>query len=153
MIFAGIVIFTASQWIVERRSSLAITSIEVERNLRSAEAILLCVLLLVVAYYGVSLGRNLRGILVGYGLYLALDLMIHAARTLWGQSFQDTYSKIRSYSYLATLLIWIVALWSYSPISLPVSSLKLEADYQTLASSTKDILEAIRSYLGRAGRK
>jgi hypothetical protein len=146
--------FTTFEWLAEKHSSLALTSVEVERNLRSAEAALLCVLLvLVVAYYGVSIGRNLRGILLGYGTYIALDVMVNATRSFLGHSFQGVFSIIRSYSYLAALIIWTYALWSYVPVSTAEQAPRLEADYQSLASATREKLGAMRSYLGRSGRK
>jgi hypothetical protein len=150
-VFAGIVLFTTAEWLVERQSLLRLTSVDVERNLRGAETILLGALLLVIAYYGVSIGRNLRGIILGYGLYIALDVMFYATRSFLGHSFQSAFSVVRSYSYLVALLVWAVALWSYSPVSVPEAPARLEDDYQSLAMATRQRLGAVRSYLGRAG--
>jgi hypothetical protein len=153
LVLATVVSLTTFEWIAEKHSSLALTSVEVERNLRSAEAVLLCVLLLTIAYYGISISKNLRGILLGYGMYVALDVIVHATMSFMGYSFQSLFSFIRNYSYLLALLVWTFTLWSSSPLYLPAGPARLEADYQSLASATREKLGAMRSYLGRSGRK
>ncbi|HTZ72653.1 MAG TPA: hypothetical protein VMB47_01925 [Candidatus Aquilonibacter sp.] len=152
-IFAGIVLFTSAEWLFQRQISPALTSIEVGRNLRSAEALLLSALLLVIAYYGVRIGRNMTGIIAGYGMYIALEVIMYACRALFGQSFQSSFSRVRSYSYLVALVVWLAALWSYSPVVQPEPPLQLESDYQAFADSTRERIDAMRSYLGRPGKR
>jgi hypothetical protein len=153
VIFAGIVLFTTAEWLFQHQISLALTSIEVERNLRGAEAILLGVLLLVIAYYGVAVGRNLTGIILGYGMYIAVEVMIDATRSHVGQSFHNTFSIVRTYSYMFALVVWTAALWSYSAVAQPQPPLQLETDYQSFADSTRERIDAMRSYLGKAGKR
>jgi hypothetical protein len=153
IVFAGIVLFTTGEWLFQRQISLALTSIEVERNLRGAEAILLCALLGVVAYYGVRIGRNLTGIILGYGMYIALEVMLDASRSHFGHAFQSNFSRIRTYSYLVALIVWMAALWSYSPVTQPEAPLQLESDYQAFAGSTRERIDAMWSYLGRPGKR
>jgi len=152
-IFAAIVLFTTAEWLFQHQISLALTSIEVERNLRGAEAILLGALLLVVAYYGVSVGRNLTGIILGYGMYIAVEVMSDATRSHAGQSFHNTFSRIRTYSYLFALVVWMAALWSYSAAAEPQPPFQLESDYQSFADSTREKIGAMRTYLWKAGKR
>lgn len=151
--FSLIVVFTLGQWLMEPHISSIVTSLEVERNLRSAEIVLLGMILLVIFHYGISISENLKGIIIGYGLYIAVDVGIYATRSFLGQSFQGIFSLIRSLSYLAALVVWLVALWSYIPVPVAEQRPRLEADYQSLASATREKLGAMRSYLGGGGRK
>src|SRR5277367_1928691 len=72
VVLAGIVMFTAIQLVARNHLAPGLTSLEVERNLRFAELILLGGILLLVAHYRILLGRNLKGIILGYGLYVAV---------------------------------------------------------------------------------
>jgi len=151
---AAVLAFTFLEWLLENKSVLArLTSIEVERNLRGAEVALLFVLLVVIVVYGAALGRNLKGIVLGYGLYLALDLVANAARSHFGPSFQKIWSDVHTYSYLCALVIWTVSLWSYAPVQLSAGSVALESDYEKLAQATREKLNAIGTHLGRTGRR
>lgn len=151
--FSLVVVFTLGQWLTEPNISSLVTSLEVERNLRSAEVVLLGMILLVIFHYGISISDNLRGIIVGYGLYIAVDVAIYATRSFLGQSFQGVFSLIRSLSYLVALVVWVIAMWSYVPVPVAEQTPRLEADYQSLASATREKLGAMRSYLGRSSRR
>jgi hypothetical protein len=152
VIFAGVVAITTIQLIAGNHFAPGLTSVEVERNLRGAELVLLGGVLLIVANYGVPLGRNLKGMILGYGLYVAAVVMDNAARSYLGASFQGIFSAVRSTSYLAALLVWTVALWSYHPNPVPSAPGDLNGDYQVMVSKTKNALGEVRSHLGKGGR-
>lgn len=151
-IFALIVAFTTFQWRFGHHSSALRTSVEVERNLRSAEIALIAGILLLVFYYAIPIGRNLKGIALGYGLYVAIDVIDQAVMSHMGSRFQAIFSAVRSYSYFVSLLIWIVALWSYCPNPAPGSSGDAGLDYDVLAMKTRKALESMRGNLGKAAR-
>jgi hypothetical protein len=152
LVFASVVAFTTIQLIARNRFAQGLTSVEVDRNLRSAELVLLGGVLLIVANYGIPIGRNLKGIILGYGLYVAAVVMDDAARSYLGRSFQGIFSAVKSYSYFATLLVWAVALWSYHPNPVPSEPGNLNGDYQVMVTKTKNALGAVRSQLGKGGR-
>jgi hypothetical protein len=152
MIFASVVVLTALQWGAERGSQLISTSVDVERNLRTAELVLLGLIIGVIFYYSIPVGRNLKGILLGYGLVVAIVVMDNALRSYVGPGFQAVFSSIRSYSYLSALVIWVSALWSYSPNPVPERTTALTADYEALASWTRGVLSGMREYLRKAAR-
>jgi hypothetical protein len=152
LVFASVVGFTTLQWILERGSSVLLTSVQVERNLRTAEAILLVIIVSTVTYYAIPVGRNLKGIVLGYGLCVATVVVDHALLSHIGPSFQGTFSVIPGYSYLASLLIWTVALWSYEANPVPKRPSDLASDYDALALKTRKAMESMRAYLGKAGR-
>jgi hypothetical protein len=149
-VFAVIVAFVAVQSMLLRHSNALISSVEVERDLRTAEAFLLAAIMGAIAYYHVPVGRNLKGIVVGYGLCVATVVIAHSIRSYVGASFQDFFSVVRSWSYLASLLIWTFALWSYE--ANPVSRLtgNSGSDYDVLAMKTREAVESVRGQLGKA---
>jgi hypothetical protein len=125
------------------------TTIEFERDLRTVQALFLGVLLVVAAYYRIAISRNMRGMIAGYGLYIATSLVSLALRSYAGMSF-DTFWKIaQPLSYDLSLLIWLIALRSYTPTPIPDSGVGLDADYQELVTRTRS---AVRSYLRKTAR-
>lgn len=129
------------------------SSVEVERNLRTAEAALLVLIMVTAAYYAIPIGRNLKGIILGYGLCVATIVIGDSTRSYFGESAQGVFSAVRSWSYLASLVIWTAALWAYRPN--PVSKYPRQGgpDYELLAAKTKDAVESVRGQLGKvAGR-
>ena len=153
VVLAGIVAFTTYQLIARNQWNQGLTSVEVERNLRCAELILLGGILFLVAYYRIRMGRNLKGIILGYGLYVATVVMSNAALSYLGGSFLTIVSTVRADSYFAALTIWTVALWSYHPNPLPNKLGRgMDGDYQALVAKTKNALRDARSYLSKGGR-
>jgi len=150
IVFACVVALTTLEWQLGRNSAFVSTSVELERNLRAAELVLLALIISVISYYGIPVGRNLKGILLGYGFVVAVVVMDNALRSYVGPGFQAVFSSIRSYSYMVVLLIWAVTLWSYSPNPVPEQATTLTADYQALTSGTKEALAGMRDYLRQA---
>jgi hypothetical protein len=153
IVLAGIVTFTTIELLARSHLKQELTSVEVERNLRFAELILLGGILLLVAYYGIPIGRNLKGIILGYGLYVGTMVMDGAARSYLGDSFHGVFSNVRSYAYLASLMVWTVALWSYYPNPVPSKPAGMGGDYEAMVTKTKNALGDVRSHLDKGGRQ
>lgn len=150
--FMSVLGLTTAQWIRERGIPDH-SSIEVERNLRVSELALLAFGIIVLTYYGISVGRNLRGILIGYGFYIGVVVIDYAARAYLGDSFHAVFSAVEGYSYLITLLIWTAALWAYHPNLVPKYPPRGGPEYDLLAAKTKDAMQSVRGQLGKvAGR-
>lgn len=128
------------------------TTAELERNLRTVQALLLIGLLLIIGSYRIPLGRNLSGMFLGYGLFIGTSVINLSFRILLGDSFQTAWQYLQPLFYLAVLCVWCIALWSYEAALLPKSEPKIEEDYQILAAATKRRLLQARAYLGRAIR-
>jgi hypothetical protein len=152
LVFAGVVGFTAVQSAVEHALRLVLTSVEVERNLRSAELVLLGLVIALVAYYGIPMGKSLKGIFVGYGFNVAVLVMTDSFRSHAGPAVGQMLSYIRSYSYLVSLVIWVIALWSYRPNAVPEVLAQPAVDYEALAADTKKAIDAVRSDIEKAAR-
>lgn len=124
----------------------------VQRDFVLAQAILLVVLLRVISYYGISMGRNLKGMILGYGQCVGVTLVSLAFRAYVGVRFHATDSYVQQVSYLVALAIWVVALWSYCPNQVAESKIGPDADYEALAARTRDMIGAAGSELVKAER-
>jgi hypothetical protein len=128
------------------------TSIEFERDLRTVQAIFICGLLAVISYYGITIGRNMKGMIVGYGLYIVTSLVTLAMRSYAGTPFDEIWKVAQPLSYDVSLVIWMVALWSYQPNPVPDPSIRLEADYEAFVSRTRGMIGAMWGHLAKADR-
>lgn len=85
-----------------------------EQYLSLAQALLLLTVVAVARYYGLPLGRNVRGLVFGFGLYLSLCAMNFA-------SFQVVhgflpYGQVLSpVTYVGLIAYWLWAFWEYAP--------------------------------------
>lgn len=125
------------------------SAIDLERDVRTAQILFLVAILAVIAYYGLALGRNMRGMIFGYGLYLGASLVTLALRSYLGLRFDAAWNLLEPLSFDVSLSLWLVALWRYAPNPVPDHSVNLEADYEALASKTKQVIDSIRSYIDR----
>jgi len=151
-VLALIVGFTSSQLIFARGLSAARTSDEVERNLRTAELVLLALIILVIRYYGIRVGRNVKGVILGYGLAVVVIVVDNALRFYLGMRFQALFSSVRSCSYLIAVLVWTAALWSYDPNPASQTPPRFPSDYVSVARTIKGALSGMRGNLGKAVR-
>jgi hypothetical protein len=151
--FAVIVAYVAIHSMLLRHANAWISSVEVERDLRTAEALLLAAIMGAVVYYRVAVARSLKGIVVGYGLCVATIVITHSLRSYLGPWFQDYFSMIRSWSYLFSLLIWTFALWAYQPSAVPKRPGNSGTDYDALRTTTREAVESVREQLGKAARQ
>ena len=127
---------------------------EVERNLRVVQVFAVLAIVVVMLTYAIPRGRHLKGILVGYGLYVGVAVVLLSLVTYFGDSFQPVWSWVQPLFYDVALCIWTVALW------VPEESEKIiEAaspgggDHSTLVSRAEEDLEHIRLGLRGAARQ
>jgi hypothetical protein len=130
------------------------TMFELERDLRTVQAIFLVGLFGVIRYYGIPIGENMWGMSLGYGLNVAALLVGSAVRSYAGVPLPGTWNVIlQQASYFAALLIWTASLWSYHPNSVPDTSVRLEEDYEVFAARTRSAIGAVRVHLTKAARQ
>jgi hypothetical protein len=125
------------------------TPLQMERALRSVQAISIVALVSVFAFYSIPFGRNLRGILLGYGLFIGervicLTFVSAAGRDFWFYGY--------SASYVTALSLWLAHLWSYQPNPDAQARMELESEYQRIAAATQRRLQETRGYLRKAVR-
>jgi hypothetical protein len=123
---------------------------EIERLMRTTQAAAILVLVGLFLLYAIPFAKNLRGILLGYGLFVGVRVI---SLLFVPDRGQDFWSYLYSGSYLVALGIWLVSLWSYSENPVRQSSThRLEIDYQRAAAATRRRLEAARGQLAKAVR-
>jgi hypothetical protein len=123
------------------------TALEIERALRTVQATAILALVALFLLYSIPFGRNLRGILLGYGFFIGervicLAFVSEQTHGFWYYAY--------SASYLVALSLWLGHLWSYQPVPEPKASLELE--YQRIAAETRRRLQETRGYLRKAVR-
>jgi len=128
------------------------TTLETERDLRVVQSALLLGLVALLSYYAVPVGKNLKGMILGFGVFLGTSLVNLTARSYFGETFQKAWLYIQPLSYLAVLGIWVVTLWSYAPAPEPPAESRLEVSYQTLLASTRRRFASTRTRVARAIR-
>ena len=131
---------------------LANTVGELERNLRAVQAGLLFVVLSLLTYYVIPIGRNLQGIILGYGFFVGTGVINYSLRSQLGERFQLWWRYSQSIAWLVTLLIWSVTLWSYHPNPKPETEIEIERDYELFSARTAQAVAKARGYLLRAVR-
>jgi len=131
---------------------LSVSEIQLERDVRCAQIILFAGILAVMFYYELSLNRNTQGMIQGYGLYLATSLVSLALRSYFGSGFDEIWNTLQPLAFDLSLLIWLFAFWAYSPGPAVVSTTNLESDYDALVATTRQAVNSMRAYVGRAIR-
>jgi len=116
------------------------------------QVLVLMSILAVVLYYRIAIGRNVKGMILGYGLFIGTNVMNLALRSYVGSGYHPVWEFVKSYSYVASVVVWTVTLWSYQPNPIPELPTRVESDYETLALRTRGMAAAMRSHLGRAAR-
>jgi len=151
-VFAAVFAFVAYRSAMRSNWSPAATTVELERDLRAVQVLVLMSILAVVLYYRIAIGRNVKGMILGYGLFIGTNVMNLALRSYVGSGYHPVWEFVKSYSYVASVVVWTVTLWSYQPNPIPELPTRVESDYETLALRTRGMAAAMRSHLGRAAR-
>jgi hypothetical protein len=125
---------------------------DLEKYLRIVEALFLATTLLVLSYYRISISKNLTGIALGMGFYVAASLTLLALLKFIGPGFHPLWKFLQSASYFVALVVWTGALWSYAPMPSPMISAG-PGDYDQLAGRTRAELDSLRDYFGGGGRQ
>jgi hypothetical protein len=149
--FAAISCFAIIYSFLTLRWSPAGTEFQLERDLRTLQAIFLGAIVILISYYRIELGRSVRGLLRGYIVYVTASLVGSALRAFSGRSF-NVWMFVPPLAYDVCLAIWLVALWWYCPNPAPDPAVHVEADYEAFVSSTKGVVGAVRSHLAKAVR-
>jgi len=132
--------------------SLAETTAVLERNLRTVQAVLLIAIVALLFYYGIPIGRNLRGMILGYGLFIGVSVISLSVQSYFWEKLRLWWEYPQAIAYFITLLIWCATLWSYQPNPEPKTEVQLERDYELLSTQTAKAIARARRYLVRTVR-
>jgi hypothetical protein len=125
------------------------TTIEFERALRTAQSLAIIALVVLSLFYSIPFGRNLRGVLLGYGLFVGESIVWLTFDSAGGEKFREYWSNVHPASYFVVLGVWTVHLWSYAPNPEPKRAVRLEEQYQRIAATTSRRLREGRGYLAK----
>lgn len=128
------------------------TTLDLELALRVVQALALVAIVALFFFYAIPFGRNLRGILLGYGLFLGGSVVLFSLASKTWEAFRAFWVHIQPASYFVVLLVWAGHLWSYVPNPEPQRAVQLEEQYQRMAAATSRRLQEARGYLARAVR-
>ncbi len=131
-------------------NSLLRSAAEIERDMRTAQGLLLAGLLLIVLYYIIPIGINLGGIISGYAFFVGTNVINLALRSSLGDRFQTAWRYLQSVSYIVAALVWCITLWSPRPDPERETFALVERDYGLLASKISSALARVRGYVVRA---
>jgi|SRR5579871_200505 len=126
------------------------TTVEVERNLRVVQALLLLAMLGLVVHYAIPIGRNIRSMLAGYAFFIGCAIVALSLRSLLGKGFDVAESLVQRLSYGATLVVWCIGMWSYARNPAPDNS--LESDYDRVSRNTIKALGQLRAHVMESWR-
>jgi type III secretory pathway component EscS len=153
---ALIFVFVLSKVLVAGMSGLlwsfARTTAQLERDLRIVQAALLIAIVALLAYYAIPAGRNLKGMIVGYGLFIGASIITLTFRSYFGDSFQPLWQYLPAATYYIVLIIWCFCLWSYHPSMQPEPEARVKHDYELLAKHTTKLLNQVRTNMVRVVR-
>jgi hypothetical protein len=127
----------------------ATSMLEVERALRTVQAIAIAALVALFVFYSIPFGRNLRGMLLGYSVFIAERVI---SLTFVAPTGRDFWFYAYSASYPVVLAIWAAHLWSYQPSPENGRSQQLEQEYQLIAAATQRRFQEARGYLRKVVR-
>jgi len=125
---------------------------ELGRDLRYVQGALLIAILGLLGYYQIPAGRNLRGLIWGYGLFIGTSVINVAIRSQRGNEFSLLMQKLQPLVYDVALIIWAAALWSNQPEPQPDAGVEMERNYQVLAAQTKMLLARAFAHVVRSMR-
>ncbi|HEX2713079.1 MAG TPA: hypothetical protein VHM88_12850 [Candidatus Acidoferrales bacterium] len=125
---------------------------ELERSLRVVQAALLVTIVGVLAYYTIPVGRNLKGMIVGYGFFIGARVISLTLGLYFAASFQPVWQRLPAMTYYIVLIIWCSTLWSYRPSPQPESDVGIERDYESVVARTTNALLRARAHLVKAVR-
>jgi len=120
----------------------ATTTAELERNLRIVQGFAILAIAAVLLLYAIPRNRNLNGILVGYGLFVANVVVQLSLVSHLGPWFQKFFWYTQPFAYDIVLGIWAVALWSPAPepVSSPAALNLAVDDHSSLVARTEQDL-------------
>jgi hypothetical protein len=121
-----------------------IQTILLARDVRFVAIVAIFSLLVLVLYYAIPLGRNLRGMILGYGLFLGISVINLSFFGRFGEEVQSVASFIQTSAYLLALSLWTISLWSYSPRRAAARQ-PLNESYVQIFGETQERLARTRS--------
>ena len=123
---------------------------DIEKNMRIVQAILLTLSMGLMSYYEIPLGRNVAGILFGYGCFVSSGIMLLTAREQLGLTFYPIWAHGQTVAYLLMLSSWLYAMRTYHPVPITEPDPTGGLEYPFVPRNTRKSMARIKSSLGKA---
>jgi len=94
---------------------LFVAGLTLTRDFRLAQVVLMLAIVAVLFFYRIPLGKNLKGMLLGFGVYAGAQIVLYSLRLRVGHPLFGGWLNLTSLSYALCALIWLVSFWSYHP--------------------------------------
>jgi hypothetical protein len=132
-------------------ANLGPTTVELERNLRFVQTLLLLVITALAVHYRLPLGRNIRSMLAGYGLYLVCAVIALSLRSQLGGAFETARTLLQRLAYTTSLAVWCVGMWSYyrNPV---FPDTWIDRDYNRISEETSRAFGRLREHVTQSWR-
>lgn len=104
----------ATFWGYQSDSTLRSIHLALDRSFGFVQAIMMLGMMVMARYYGVTCGRNIRGIAIGFGAWASISTANNAMLDLTS-SFRPLGDYLRPVSFVFMLVVWVWALWVYEP--------------------------------------
>jgi hypothetical protein len=151
-VFILTVAYAASNFVNGKFGSPSRAVAALGRDLRYVEAGILLLMLWLLQRYRIPLGRNLRGLLIGYSFWVGVNVVNLALWFVPGNEFSILLRGLLPATYLFTLGIWCVTLWSVHPEPVQPAESRIERDYELLAGKTQAVLARASTRVARIMR-
>jgi len=112
---ALLVFAVGSFWSYETYTEFHVIIPALDRSFGFAQAVMILSILFAAGYFGLPLGRNLRGLAVGFGVYASIVTANNAMIDLLKQSYLPYWTFLSAASFVLTLGIWSWAVWIQAP--------------------------------------
>jgi hypothetical protein len=80
------------------------------------KAVILGALLLAAHHYGLRIGKNVAGLILGFSIYLGVNVTNFAAEQIFSHLYANILWVMTPIAYTLCLGIWLVALWDFVPV-------------------------------------
>jgi hypothetical protein len=126
------------------------TTTNIEGTLRTVQGVAVIALVALFLFYSVPLGKNLRGIVLGYGLFVCWSVVCLTFAPVTVGKIHVLLGYLYPALYPISLLVWLRYLWSYQASHAAKPTAPSDQDYGRIARGTERRLQEARGYLGKA---
>jgi len=112
----------------------------IERDLHMTEAVILFVIIVSLKYYMIGLQRNIFGLILGYGLFISVDVVTLTARAYFWGEYGIWWGHTKGLAYILCLVVWLVFLWTGEPSPMDSRSPVTERAYGIVSRETSSAI-------------
>jgi len=129
------------------------------RNFDAIEAIFILAILAMLFYYRIPLGKNLKGMFLGSGLFLGTTVALYSVRLYAGHPLFQRWMEwtyLTNITYDICMVIWLVSFWNYhpnppSPVLAEIQAAsEPQGNYEGITAHALRVVFGPRGYAGRA---